>query len=60
MIASTPSLADLAPLVPELVLVGAAFALLMLDLFLDESRRFITHSLAVGALVEIALIARRP
>lgn len=56
MIASTPSLADLAPLIPELVLVGAAFALLMLDLFLDESRRFVTHAAAVAALVLTAAL----
>ena len=35
--------AELLPLLPELVLVGAAFALLMLDLFLDERQRWITH-----------------
>ncbi len=33
------------PLLPELVLVGGAFALLMLDLFLDERRRVVTHVL---------------
>lgn len=51
MIASMPTAADLAPLIPELVLVGAAFVLLMLDLFLDESRRIVTHTAAVAALV---------
>ena len=30
-----PAATDLLPLIPELVLVGAAFALLMLDLFLN-------------------------
>ena len=47
----TPTLrsaADLVPLVPELVLVAGAFALLMLDLFLDERRRAVTQ---VGAIV---------
>ena len=33
-----PTAAELLPLLPELVLVGGAFALLMLDLFLDERR----------------------
>ena len=32
---------------PELTLIGGAFALLMLDLFLDNSRRFITHGIAL-------------
>ncbi|HEV7271093.1 NADH-quinone oxidoreductase subunit NuoN [Pseudoxanthomonas sp.] len=41
------SAADLQPLLPELTLIGGAFALLMLDLFLDHSRRFITHALAL-------------
>ncbi len=54
MIASMPTAADLVPLIPELVLVGAAFALLMLDLFLDESRRIVTHALAVAAMLATA------
>lgn len=41
------SAADLQPLLPELILIGGAFALLMLDLFLDASRRVITHALAL-------------
>ena len=43
-----PTAADLMPLLPELVLVGGAFALLMLDLFLDERRRVLTHVLAIA------------
>ena len=54
MIASMPAAAALMPLLPEMVLVGAAFALLMLDLFLDESRRIVTHTLAVAALAGVA------
>ncbi|WP_166636811.1 NADH-quinone oxidoreductase subunit NuoN [Cognatilysobacter terrigena] len=54
MIAPMPTAADLMPLLPEMVLVGAAFALLMLDLFLDEGRRIVTHALAVVALVAVA------
>ena len=53
----TPSLrsaADLMPLVPELVLAGGAFALLMLDLFLDERRRAVTQ---VGAIVLLLVAA---
>jgi NADH-quinone oxidoreductase subunit N len=46
-----PTTADLMPLLPELVLVGAAFAWLMLDLFLDSRRRVITHLLAIATLV---------
>ena len=41
-----PTAADLMPLLPELVLVGGAFALLMLDLFLDERHRVVTHVLS--------------
>lgn len=49
---------ELMPLLPELVLIGATFALLMLDLFINESRRVITHVSAIGILVVvIALIA---
>ena len=53
----TPTLrsaADLVPLVPELVLVAGAFALLMLDLFLDERRRAVTQ---VGAIVLLLVAA---
>jgi NADH-quinone oxidoreductase subunit N len=49
-----PTVADLMPLLPELVLVGAAFALLMLDLFLDEQRRAVTHLLSIATLVAVA------
>ena len=51
---NAPTTADLLPLLPELVLVGAAFALLMLDLFLDERRRIVTHALSVVALIVVA------
>ncbi|GGZ58535.1 NADH-quinone oxidoreductase subunit N [Lysobacter xinjiangensis] len=56
MIAPMPTAADLMPLLPELVLIGAAFFLLMLDLFLDESRRIVTHALAVVAMVVTGLL----
>ena len=50
--------AELAPLAPELVVVAGAFALLMLDLFLDDRRRVVTHALAIATLlVAAALIA---
>ena len=48
--------ADLLPLLPEIVLTGAAFALLMLDLFLDDGRRIVTHVLSLLALVGVALM----
>ena len=44
-----PTTADLLPLLPELVLTGGAFALLMLDVFLDDRRRIVTHVLATFA-----------
>ncbi len=52
-----PTAADLLPLLPELVLVGGAFALLMLDLFLEDSRRIVTHVLAIGLLLVAAWLA---
>lgn len=49
-----PTAAELLPLLPEMVLVGAAFALLMLDLFLDERRRWITHVASIVTLIVVA------
>jgi len=58
MTPTLPTAAELLPLLPELVLVGAAFALLMLDLFLAERHRAVTHVLAMVALgVVVAMIA---
>jgi len=58
MTPTLPTAAELLPLLPELVLVGAAFALLMLDLFLGERHRAVTHVLAMVALgVVVAMIA---
>jgi len=54
MTATMATTADLLPLLPELVLVGAAFVLLMLDLFLDERQRWITH---VSSVVVLAVVA---
>ena len=51
---ATPAATELLPLIPELALVGAAFALLMLDLFLNEKQRVVTHLLAVASLVLVA------
>ncbi|MCY7312098.1 MAG: NADH-quinone oxidoreductase subunit NuoN [Pseudoxanthomonas sp.] len=45
-----PVTADIFPLLPEIVLVGGAFALLMLDLFLDSRRRIVTHLLSLALL----------
>lgn len=49
-----PAATELLPLIPELVLVGAAFALLMLDLFLKDSQRAVTHVLSVAVLLVVA------
>lgn len=54
MIANSVTPADLMPLLPELVLVGAAFALLLLDLFISERQRGIVHVLAIGTLIVVA------
>jgi len=45
--------ADLPPLAPELVLIGSAFALMILDLFVSNRNKIVTHlfSLAVLAVV---------
>ncbi|MEP6634908.1 MAG: NADH-quinone oxidoreductase subunit NuoN [Luteimonas sp.] len=48
------SFSALMPLLPELVLVASTFALLMLDLFLDERRRIVTHALGVLVLAIVA------
>lgn len=50
------TMADVKPMLPELVLAGAAFALLMLDLFLDDRRRIVTHVLAMLALLAVAAL----
>ncbi|WP_256645026.1 NADH-quinone oxidoreductase subunit NuoN [Thermomonas paludicola] len=49
-----PAITELLPLIPELALVGAAFALLMLDLFLKDSQRAVTHVLSVVSLLVVA------
>lgn len=54
MIANSVTPADLMPLLPELVLVGAAFALLLLDLFVSERQRGIVHILAIATLIAVA------
>lgn len=46
-----PAATDLLPLLPELVLLAGAFMLLILDLFLSERQRVITHVLALTTLV---------
>ncbi len=56
MMQNLPTLADLMPLLPEIVLVGAAFALLMLDLFMSEKQRVVTHGLAIASLVAVAVM----
>ncbi|WP_372014468.1 NADH-quinone oxidoreductase subunit NuoN [Pseudoxanthomonas sp. 10H] len=48
-----PSAAELLPLLPELVLIGGAFALLILDLFIDARHKVWTHFLSVLVLVVV-------
>ncbi len=52
-----PTVADLMPLLPELFLTGATFALLMLDLFVSDRRRAVTHYLAIAILIVTAWLA---
>ena len=54
MIVNSVTTADLMPLLPELVLVGAAFALLLLDLFISERQRGIVHVLSIVTLIAVA------
>ncbi|MET1023327.1 MAG: NADH-quinone oxidoreductase subunit NuoN [Pseudoxanthomonas sp.] len=49
MLPSAP-VTDLLPIIPELVLVAGAFALLILDVFLDARRRAVTHVLTLAVL----------
>ncbi|MET4727832.1 NADH-quinone oxidoreductase subunit N [Lysobacter enzymogenes] len=52
------SLADIMPLLPELVVVVGAFALLMLDLFVEERNRIVSHVFSILVVaVATALIA---
>ena len=51
--------ADLLTLVPELFVCGAAFALLMIDLFLSPARRGLTHFLALLILAAAAVLTVR-
>jgi NADH-quinone oxidoreductase subunit N len=45
--------ADLAPLFPELTLVGGAFLLLMVDLFVSQRNKVWTHLLSVATLAVV-------
>lgn len=56
MTQTMPTLADLLPLLPELVLAGAAFVLLLLDLFLNDRQRVLTHVLAVATLALVGVL----
>ncbi|MDD0946176.1 NADH:ubiquinone oxidoreductase subunit N, partial [Xylella fastidiosa subsp. multiplex] len=47
------NIADLAPLLPELVLLASTFALLMIDLFIGQVRKVWTHFLSVAILVVV-------
>ena len=48
-----PSATELLPLLPELVLIDGAFALLIIDLFIGERHKVWTHFLSVLALVVV-------
>ena len=54
-----PTLADLQPLGPEIFVCAAAFALLMIDLFLSDARRGLTHFLALFILAAAAVLTAR-
>ena len=48
-----PSATELLPLLPALVLIDSAFALLIIDLFIGERHKVWTHFLSVLALVVV-------
>lgn len=50
---------DLHTILPELFICGAAFALLMADLFIDAKRRSLIHFLAITVLLATLLITVR-
>ena len=50
-VAPVRTFTEFAPLLPELTVVVGAFGLLMLDLFLDDRRRVITHALSIATLL---------
>ncbi|MFC4727099.1 NADH-quinone oxidoreductase subunit NuoN [Coralloluteibacterium thermophilus] len=52
-----PTVADLVPVVPELFLVTATFALLVADLFVPQHRRALTHYLAIAILAVTGWLA---
>src|SRR5690606_25722876 len=54
MIANMPTTAELLPLLPQLVLAGGAFALLLIDLFIDDARRVASWLLGGALLVVVA------
>ena len=54
-----PTSADLVPLLPELLLCGAALGLLLADLFIDARRRGLIHFLALLSLLLTALLVAR-
>ncbi|WP_329922906.1 NADH-quinone oxidoreductase subunit NuoN [Stenotrophomonas geniculata] len=45
--------ADLPPLAPELVLIGGAFALMILDLFVSNRNKIVTHLFSLAALAVV-------
>jgi len=48
--------ADLPPLAPELVLVGCAFALMILDLFISNRNKLVTHLFSLAALTVVLVM----
>jgi NADH-quinone oxidoreductase subunit N len=51
---------ELLPLVPEVFLLAATLGLLLADLFISQSRRGLTHFLAIVILVLTAILTARP
>ncbi len=54
------SLADLAAMLPELFLLCAICVLLLLDLFIPQSRRALTHFLSIASIFVTMILVLRP
>jgi len=59
MLPTTFVMADLQTITPELFMCGAAFALLMLDLFISPQRRGLIHFLSILVLVAAAVLTAK-
>ena len=48
---------DILPAYPELFLLTMACVILLLDLFIDDAKRYITYTLSIGTLIGCAFLS---